>query len=101
MQLFISLCPTKLFHNGKGKTVANTGICNSDVIHYFITADGSAKIAEGENEHCKDFNLAFKMSLAKYAITVNRLFRAKAKFKDIAAANKKLAAITGIHPDDG
>jgi hypothetical protein len=89
----------ELFPDEGGKTL-HTDTCDSDALHYLITSDGASKIAEGENEHCSDFRLAFNMSLAKYTTAVNKLAKAKTKFKNLSTANEKLKKITGIHPDD-
>ena len=89
----------QLFPDEGGKTVANQSVCDSDVIHYLITSGGASKISEGEKEHCSDFSLAFDMSLAKYTTAVNKLAKAKVKFKNLEAANAKLEKVTGFHPD--
>jgi len=88
--------------NGKKGAFSGPSTCVDDIIHYLITPGGAVKIEEGENEHCQDFQLAFTLSLLKYANAVNKLAKSKKWFKDLGAANKELkkSKNAGLHPDD-
>lgn len=88
------------FPDSSGKVGIGQSSCTTDVIHYLMTTAGATKVREGEEEHCSDFNLAYKLSIEKYANAVNKLSKSKTKFKDEADANEKLKKITGVDPTD-
>ncbi|HJV68749.1 eCIS core domain-containing protein [Ideonella sp.] len=68
-------------------------------IRWTITAKGADKIREGEQDHCLDFQLAFDLSLKRYASAVNAL-AGKRRFANQAAAENALKKAVGVHPDD-
>lgn len=68
-------------------------------IQWTITPKGADKIREGELDHCADFQLAFDLSLQRYADAVNAL-AGKRVFANQAAAVKALKKVVGVHPDD-
>jgi hypothetical protein len=77
------------------------GACSSGKkpIRWSITATGAAKIAEGEQDHCSDFQLAFDLSLKRYADAVNTL-AGKRIFPTQAAAERAVTRVTGAAPAD-
>ncbi|MFO1339079.1 MAG: DUF4157 domain-containing protein, partial [Burkholderiaceae bacterium] len=68
-------------------------------IQWTITPKGADKIREGELDHCADFQLAFELSLQRYADAVNAL-AGKRVFSNQAAAEKALKKAVGVHPND-
>jgi hypothetical protein len=64
-----------------------------------ITAAGAVRIAEAEQEHCRDLAYAFDLSLRRYADAVNDFAAANRKFSSHGAAVKAVAAKTGVAPD--
>ena len=84
------------FIGGEGRNPCPSG---KKPIKWIITPKGADKIREGELDHCSDFQLAFDLSLKRYADAVNAL-AGKRKFPNQAAAEKALKKSTGVHPDD-
>jgi hypothetical protein len=69
-------------------------------VYWDITKTGSAKIAEGEQEHCTDYQLVFYLVLGRAAEEVNQLARGGKTFVDEAAAKKELAKKVKLDPSD-
>lgn len=84
------------FIGGEGRSMCPSGKLP---IRWTITAKGADKIREGEQDHCSDFQLAFDLSLKRYADAVNAV-AGKRTFKNQAAAEKALTKSTGVAPSD-
>jgi Domain of unknown function (DUF4157) len=88
------------FTEGESHFVNNGGrnLCTSGKkpIHWVITAQGADKIREGEQDHCADFQLAFDLSLKRYADATNAL--AKRTFGSQAEAERAVTKAVGIAP---
>lgn len=69
-------------------------------LRWLITSTGAAKIREGEQEHCSDFQLAFDLSLARYAAAVNAIAAAGTTFASQARAERAVQARVGVAPAD-
>lgn len=69
-------------------------------LRWLIASSGAAKIQEGEQEHCSDFQLAFDLSLARYAAAVNAIARAGTTFASQARAERAVQARVGVAPAD-
>jgi len=69
-------------------------------IRWTITDQGAAKIAEGEHEHCADFQQAFDISLKRYAEAVNALAATSKVFINDADAKAKVAKAAGASPEN-
>src|SRR5262245_46954936 len=63
-----------------------------------VTQDGSAKLAEAEQEHCNDFRIAFYVSLFRFAEVVNDMAKQGTVYADEKAARTALAAQVKIDP---
>ncbi|MGM9491720.1 eCIS core domain-containing protein [Ideonella sp. YS5] len=84
------------FIGGDGRSVCASG---KKPIRWTITAKGADKIREGELDHCSDFQLAFDLSLKRYADAVNAL-AGKRSFASQAAAEKAVTRAVGVAPGD-
>jgi hypothetical protein len=78
----------------------NGGDCPSAKlpIRWIIAPGGATSIKQGEQEHCEDFQLAFDLSLKRYAAAVNAL--AGRRFPSETAAERAVTRITGVAPKD-
>jgi len=63
-----------------------------------VTKEGSERIKAGEQEHCNDIQLAFYMSLYRFAEIVNDMARQGTEFKGEAAARASLRKQAAIEP---
>ncbi|MHB1057967.1 MAG: eCIS core domain-containing protein [Rhodanobacter sp.] len=68
-------------------------------IRWIITSGGAAKIKQGEQEHCDDFQLAFDLSLKRYAEAVNTL-AGHHVYASQAQAERAVTRIAGLAPKD-
>jgi hypothetical protein len=84
------------FIGGEGRNPCPSG---KKPIKWLITPKGADKIREGELDHCADFQLAFDLSLKRYAAAVNAL-AGKRTFANQAAAERALKKAVGVHPND-
>lgn len=69
-------------------------------VQYFLSPDARKKIREGEIEHCSDIQLAFDMSIKKFADEINRLAVAGKIFSSQRAAEKHFEKFSGSKPSD-
>ena len=67
-------------------------------LKWIIAPQGTQKIAEGEQEHCNDFQLAFDISLKLYADAVNALAASGRVFPNDKAVEASLTGTTGAAP---
>ena len=67
-------------------------------IRWTIAPQGAQKIADGETEHCADYQYAFAQSLAPFRDAVNRLANARTRFASRRAAERRLQRMTGVAP---
>lgn len=91
------------FTEGTSIFVAQSGAeCASGryPLRWMITRDGAAKIKEGELEHCADFEHAFRISLERYADTVNGLAQTGRRFPSQRAAQAHVTRLVGPAPSD-
>lgn len=65
-----------------------------------VTADGSARLAEAEQEHCIDYQYAFYFSLGRIAELVNELARSGRRFPNEASAKAELQKSVKLDPKD-
>jgi hypothetical protein len=84
------------FIGGQGRSLCASG---KKPIRWTITAKGADKIREGELDHCADFQLAFDLSLKRYADAVNAL-AGKRTFANKAAAERAVTKAVGVAPGD-
>lgn len=68
-------------------------------IRWLIVGSGADKIRDGEQEHCADFQLAFDLSLKRYADAVNGFAASGRRFASQAAAEKTVTRKVGAPPD--
>ncbi len=68
-------------------------------IRWLIGGSGADKIRDGEQEHCADFQLAFDLSLKRYADAVNGFAASGRRFASQAAAEKAVTRKVGAPPD--
>jgi len=69
-------------------------------LRWVISSQGAQKIAEGEQEHCTDFQYAFDISLRRYADAVNTVAASKRVFHDDKAVNAYFKRTVGAEPAD-
>jgi len=67
---------------------------------WVIETQGAQKIAEGEQEHCSDYQYAFDISLRRYADAVNAAASSKRVFADDKAADAYFKRTVGVAPAD-
>ena len=67
-------------------------------VQWNILTTGAAKIAEGEQEHCNDFQYAFDISLRRYADAVNQLAQSQRTFSGRRAVDRYLSRVTHVPP---
>ena len=69
-------------------------------IRWTITTAGADRISAGEQEHCADFQLAFDLSLRRFAAAVNALATAGTVFANQARAERAVTRRVGVAPAD-
>jgi len=69
-------------------------------LQWSISPQGAQKIAEGEQEHCADYQYAFDISLRRYADAVNAAASSKRAFADDKAVDSYLKRTVGVAPAD-
>ncbi|WP_052329342.1 DUF4157 domain-containing protein [Dyella ginsengisoli] len=67
-------------------------------LRWIITRSGADKIRDGEREHCADFQLAFDLSLRRFADAVNAIASAHTTFASQASAERAVARHAGVAP---
>lgn len=86
------------------RTVTKQGPLDCDTkkypIRWTITDQGATKIAEGEQEHCADFQHAFDISLKRYAEAINVLAATSTVFINDADAKAKVVKAVGASPEN-
>lgn len=84
------------------RTVTKQNLSDCDTkkypIRWTIADQGAAKIAEGEQEHCADFQHAFDISLKRYAEAINVLAATSKVFINDADAKVKVVKAVGASP---
>lgn len=91
-----------VFTEGEAHFIAqDDGECLSGKkpIRWIITSGGASKIKQGEQEHCNDYQLAFDLSLKRYAAAVNTL-AGRQTYASQDAAKRAVTQITGVAPGE-
>jgi hypothetical protein len=90
------------FEGERTVTKQNPSDCDTKKypIRWTISDQGAAKIAEGEQEHCGDFQHAFDISLKRYAEAINALAATSKVFINDADAKAKVVKAVGASPEN-
>ncbi|MBC7849469.1 MAG: DUF4157 domain-containing protein, partial [Chitinophagaceae bacterium] len=88
------------FIEGKTKNQIDSNTCPMDFypINWNITPTGAASIAEAEQEHCNDYNYAYRKTVYPFLVEVNKI--AGKTFDSTTAVDRYLAKKLKFDPHD-
>ena len=90
------------FVEGQTKNKISSQTCPLDFypINWNITSTGAASLEEAEQEHCNDYNYAFRHSVYPFLKEVNKAAAAGRKFNSTTAADSYLKKKLAFDPHD-
>jgi len=92
-----------IFTEGSQRVVFDSdGDCLTDTyyLRWMIASNGAAKIQQGEQEHCDDYNYAYSNSVLPYVTEINRLAGGTRSFGSEREAKRYIERRIGFNPDD-